>query len=120
MEQLPITFKGKGEVSGILFTQLFRFKDLCLYERSDRCWEIVKARQQKAASYVIAGRQISHEEREAYPTKEAWGLYEWCCGTLEKAIERYNEQAKAMEYNIVLKESMLVYPQKAEIKEEEK
>lgn len=108
MEILPTHFIGTGEVAGSVFVQLFRFKDLCLYERDGgRNYEVMKARYQPAKVQTIAGKKIEFKEKEIYPSKEGWGLYEYCCSSLERAIQRYNEQAKSMGYDIVLTKEML-------------
>jgi hypothetical protein len=110
MEKLAITFRGTGEVKGIIFTQLFRFEDLCLYERSDKEWEVIKVRPQKAKTQVIAGVTVNYAEKENYPRGESWGQFEYCCNSLERAIERFNQQAAWMGYSVVLSKEMLVYP----------
>lgn len=108
MELLPTQFTGTGEVAGSVFIQIFRFLNLCLYERDGGDhYEIVKARHQKAGSRIIAGKKVEYNEKEIYPKGESWGLYEYCCCDQPAAIRRYNQQAKAMGYDIVLTPEML-------------
>ncbi len=109
MEILATEFIGVGEVSGSVFKQLFRHKDLCLYSRdSGRHYEVMKARYQKASTIVKGGVTMELKEKERYPKGEDWGKYEYCCATLKDGIRRYNEQAVAMKYDIVLTEEMLL------------
>lgn len=108
MEILATEFIGVGEVAGVVFKQLFRFKDLCLYTRDNgRLYEVVRARYQKAGSTTMGGVKIEFKEKERYPKGEDWGKFEWCVNSLESAIERYNEQAASMKYEVVLTKEML-------------
>lgn len=77
MKTLEKVFMGTGEVKKILFTQLFRFKDLCLYERSDHCWEVIKARYQKAGTMKRGEVVVELQEKEIYPKGENWGVHDW-------------------------------------------
>ena len=109
MEKLPLEFNGKGEVAGSKFKQLFRFNDLCLYERiSGRTsYEIIKARKQKAKTAFVNGVKVEFKEKERYPSGNEWGTYEFCIQDLPTAIKRFNEQAKNFKYDVVLTEDML-------------
>jgi hypothetical protein len=108
MESLPIEFTGTGEVAGVVFKQLFRHLDLCLYSRDNgRLYEVIKARYQKAGSTMMGGVKVEFKEKERYPKGEDWGKYEWCVRSIEEGIEKYNAQAASMKYEVVLTKNML-------------
>jgi hypothetical protein len=107
MKTLEADFTGKGEVSGVRFIQLYRFEDLCLYSRSDNCWEVIRIRHQKAGIRKFKDKEIFYEEKEYYPKGEDWGTYEWACNSLDRGIDRFNEQAKTLGYEVVLTPDMI-------------
>jgi hypothetical protein len=86
---LQIEFRGKGEVSGVIFTQLKREGDICLYKRSDGYYEVIRARKQKEKTAIIDGNKVIFEEKEIYPTGESWGKFEWCTSNYGKALEYF-------------------------------
>lgn len=109
MEILATEFIGAGEVKGVVFKQLFRFKDLCLYSRDfGHLYEIVKARYQKAGTAVMGGVTVEMKEKERYPKGEDWGKYEYCCNSIGEALRRYNSQAAGMKYDVILTKDMLL------------
>ncbi len=108
MELLPIEFTGTGEVAGIVFKQLFRYKDLCLYSRSDNSYEVIKARPSKGGTFNLGGVMVDFVAKERYPTKGGWGAYEHYTKSLDKAIRLFNEQAATMkDYHVELKRDVL-------------
>ena len=80
-------FKGKGEVSGINFSQVKREGLWCLYKRSDGYYEVVKLQERQAGIGYFSGVKVEFKERESYPTGESWSLngHGACVRSLEKA-----------------------------------
>jgi len=107
MKTLEAQFTGKGEVSGIIFNRIFRFDDLCLYRRSDGCYEVIRIRIQKAGIRKFGDNEIFYEEKEYYPKGEDWGKFEWCCNDIGRATIRFNQQAESLNYNIKLNQKIM-------------
>jgi len=85
MKSLDKTFIGKGEVRGIIFTQVKETENGYIYKRSDELFEVFEKRTQKEGTKKYGGVEIHFEEKELYPTSNAFGKWAWCCSTLENA-----------------------------------
>lgn len=96
MEKLPTQFKGRGEVSGVMFYQLFRHGDICLYKRVDpdkfTSYEVIKVRQQEEKIAHFKGREpLKYEAKERYPTSNEWQSTERGTQVLQTAINYFNQ-----------------------------
>jgi hypothetical protein len=105
--RLPKRFVGSGEVKGVLFVQVFRFNDLCLYLRGNGYFEIIKARLRKRFFRTINGKSILYKEREHYPAGDYCKAYEKCTSIEVWAIQYFNNAAEYLGYEIRLNELML-------------
>ncbi len=78
MERLSESFTGIGEVKGVQFKQLFRYNDLCLYERTEiggsLSYEVVKARYQKAGLRTMGDKQFEQIEKGILPDQNNLGF----------------------------------------------
>ena len=92
IKQIDKVFKGRAEVKGVIFTQIKRKGMICIYERSDNCFEVVKLREQKARDIVLGGKKISLIDKELYPTGEGWEGK--CVNSLERAEEEFKKMIK--------------------------
>lgn len=104
MEKLATEFKGRGEVSGVMFTQLDRKGDICLYKRVDpdgfTAYEVIKAVKNKAMTAVIGGVTVEYQERETYPKGDRWGATEKTTTSLEQAKKYFQEISAEAEKKI--------------------
>lgn len=95
MEKLQLEFKGRGEVSGVMFYQIFRHENLCLYQRIDPdgfiSYEVIRPIYQKASTANFGGVEINYPEREKYPKGDQWGATERGTQLLHKAINYFNQ-----------------------------
>lgn len=111
MEKLPVEFKGRGEVSGVMFYQLFRHESLCLYRRveaeGDQGYEVIKAIENKEADYILSGKKVHVSAKETYPKAERWGTTERGTRSLVKAIDYFNQIAAYLGYAVTLTKEML-------------
>lgn len=101
MKTLERVFEGRGEVSGVVFTQIYRYNDYCIYKRSDGYYEVIRVRHQKASMRVINGTEVFYEEKERYPKGDEWEN-EYCCHSIEWAIKRFNQQMQRLNYGFTL------------------
>lgn len=92
MKNLPKQFEGKGEVRGILFTQLRREGLVCLFERSDGYYEVITLRLQKASIRLINGVKIEFQEKEIYPSGDSWNGK--CVKSKKYALELYQNMLR--------------------------
>lgn len=84
--ELPLKFEGKGEVKGFSFVQIKRSNTAYLYEISDTFgakWYEVFRRKENARFGTIT-----------YPKQKAFGVWAWCCKSLEKASQRFENLEK--------------------------
>jgi len=73
IKKLPKTFSGRGEVSGVEFTQIKANDKVFMYERSDGYFEVFK-------------RVINQQFKcESYPKCNSFGLWAWCFRNREQA-----------------------------------
>lgn len=82
MRELEKSFKGKGEVKGYNFTQMTLTDKAFLYEveRDGKFhYEVFKRVENNRFGCV------------SYPSSKSFGIWAWSCGTLKRALERFNE-----------------------------
>ena len=100
MEKLALEFKGRGEVSGVMFYQLKRDGDICIYKRVEPegtvSYEVIKSVANEAHDRVFGGVMVHLAAKESYPKAERWGRTERGTSSLEKA-EKYFEEICAAE-----------------------
>jgi hypothetical protein len=99
MKILPTKFKGKGEVRGIIFKQIFRIENICIYSRSDGNYETVRIRLQKQRSRVLNGNIYNYEEKEFYPKGKNWGPHEKCTQNFANIVRFFNQLADSLGYD---------------------
>jgi hypothetical protein len=88
MKLLSKKFIGKGEVSGVHFDQFFRIRDVCIYFRSGRLFEVIRVRlQQERKNINLGGVLVNFEARERYPKANEWSVHEICTHDIERALE---------------------------------
>ena len=88
MKKLPLSFIGKGEVSGVRFDQIFRQGNACIYFRNGRLFEVIRIRFQQAKKNVcLGGILIDFEARERYPKSSDWTTSDICTDNVEIALE---------------------------------
>jgi hypothetical protein len=82
--ELPLEFKGKGEVLGYNFKQVFNGNQWYIYQVSREGkvshFEVFKRQEHLAGGYAA-------ENYIAYPKSNAFGLWAWTSKTLEEANE---------------------------------
>ena len=95
MEKLALEFKGRGEVSGVMFYQLKREGSICIYKRVDpdgfTSYEVIKAVANEAHDRVFGGVTTHIAAKETYPKAERWGKTERGTQSLEKAEKYFAE-----------------------------
>jgi hypothetical protein len=82
MKALPITFSGRGEVKGFLFTQISVTDRGFLYEvdtSGGRHYEVFKKRENHRFGCI------------SYPTSHAFGIWAWTFSDINKAIIKLKE-----------------------------
>ena len=102
MKTVASEFIGKGEVKEILFRQVFRYKNICIYFRSDNHFEVIKIRVQETCSRLIKGKKINYQAKEVYPKAEKWGSHEKCCKELLSAVNAFNLLAYGLGYEFAI------------------
>lgn len=81
-----VKVNGTGGV-GITATQHGRDGNVCIYQRSDRPYEVFIV--QMAKEGEIMGKM--YPERETYPSNEDFGKTAWCFGDAEAAKSKFKE-----------------------------
>jgi len=75
MVSLKTQFEGIGEVRGVTFTQVDQTEKGFIYQRSDGYFEVFR-------------RKVNHRFNTiSYPKSKSFGVWAWCCSSLEKARE---------------------------------
>lgn len=88
MIKLEKTINGRGDVKGVIFTQVKETPLCYIYLRSDGLFEVFEKRTQKEMTTNINGQEIYFEEKELYPNSNAFGKWAWECTSLENAQNR--------------------------------
>lgn len=98
MKLLEKEFVGRGEVSGVQFTQLDRNGDICIYKRVDpdgfTAYEVIKVQKSKEMTANFGGISVHYEAKERYPKAEKWGSTKRTTTDIEKAYKYFNDFAK--------------------------
>ena len=82
IKQLQTTFIGKGQVKGFIFTQLKKSKYGYLYE----------VKTPYSTHYEVFKHKVNIQFNcISYPSDKSFGFWAWCCPTLERAIEKFEE-----------------------------
>jgi hypothetical protein len=88
-----IEFKGRASQKEFNFKQIRREGDVALFEKRDILqpeivyYEAIHIR--KFNAYSMGGVDFPAGER--YPSDREFGIYGWCCGSLELAEIRFEE-----------------------------
>lgn len=91
MIKLEKTIIGRGDVKGVIFTQVKETPFGFIYLRSDGIYEVFKKKVLKNEISVIKGKTVFFEEKEVYPKSKHFGISAWSCLTYEKALNRLKE-----------------------------
>lgn len=79
--ELPEIFKGSGDVSGVIFTQIeFNKKEgYYVYERNDGVWEIFERRVIPLSGFrASAEKYKGYTHFVKYPSSSDFGKWAWC------------------------------------------
>jgi hypothetical protein len=82
MQDLKLSFLGKGQVKGFIFTQKNKSEKAYLYEvntGNSIHYEVFKKRINKQFNCI------------SYPSDKAFGLWAWSCTKLERANEIFEQ-----------------------------
>ena len=86
LKELSAEFIGTGEVKGDKFEQVKRSEFGYIYRRifkdGGECYEVFKRVENKQFNTV------------SYPKSKSFGVWAWCCSTLDKAEKRFNTFGK--------------------------
>lgn len=98
---LKTQFNGKGDTKGETFTQLEKNNEYALYKRTNDedgaiiCYEIFKRKiSDIPPKWKDAPQWAQYDKMEVYPSNEHFGIWAWCCRTLESV-----EKIKKMHFN---------------------
>ena len=83
MKELQKTFEGKGEVKGVIFTQLKANEYAYIYGRTDGYYEVFKRIENKQFNCI------------SYPKSTSFGIWAWCCSNLQDAEKKFIELSRA-------------------------
>ena len=101
MKELDTEFQGTGEVSNFTFKQIASSERAYVYEISDvnnnRHYETFERRIRQKSETVIAGRNVSFDEKVLYPKSGNFGDWAWCFMSKESAMRQYEELNKRKE-----------------------
>lgn len=87
MKHLPEIVKPKGVgIPGLTAKLLKRDGKVCLYERTDNCYELFIV--QVSPAVETFGKK--YPEREVYPGNEDFGRTAWCYTHLDIALKRFD------------------------------
>ena len=93
------TGSGYGNYEARLMTQVKRENNVAMYSRTiqktgvQEGWEVFKFKFIKAGTQLPGG-QVEKEDREQYPSDNAFGRHAWHVSTLDRANELFNELLK--------------------------
>lgn len=83
MKELPLTFEGKGEMKGYVFTQLIKGEKAYIYRAYHQEEDIEHYE-------VFERKENAYFQCISYPKSHHFGQWAWCILTKEKALEKYN------------------------------
>jgi hypothetical protein len=78
-KELPLEFRGTGEVRGFTFVQV---------EKSDKGY-IYEVLDSGRLHYEVFRRKVNQFGGVSYPKAKSFGLWAWSTRSLEKALEYY-------------------------------
>ena len=85
-------FVGNKEVNNDTFTQVFKNNEFYIYKRGKYLFEVFE-RKTVPLCVNFANRIYSETERkEVYPKTKDFGVWAWCCGTIENAMKYVNQK----------------------------
>jgi len=83
MQELQVTFTGRGETKGFLFSQYAKSNEGYIYRvdtpEGNTHYEVFKRKENTQYGCI------------SYPTAKAFGIWAWTCKTLELAENKFNE-----------------------------
>lgn len=94
MKELEKEFIGTGSVKGFVFKQIKFNGNVYLYEvntSSSIHYEVFERKESKGGTSVIGGVEVTFEPKVLYPSDNAFGVWAYCCNTIEKANYRFDE-----------------------------
>lgn len=91
MIKLNKTIIGRGDVKGVIFTQIKETPLGYIYLRSDGIYEVFKKQVLKQRTLFFNDKPVIFEEKEVYPKSKNFGISAWSCLTYEKALNRLKE-----------------------------
>lgn len=87
MKELQKEFVGTGEVKGDKFSQVKQSEFAYIYRRifndGGECYEVFRRRENKQFNTV------------SYPKSKSFGIWAWCCSSLEMAENKFNSINKS-------------------------
>ena len=90
MKELQREFVGTGEVKGDKFSQVKQSEFAYIYRRifndGGECYEVFRRRENKQFNTV------------SYPKSKSFGIWAWCCSSLERAEKKFEEVNKMFGY----------------------
>ena len=84
-------FIGKGEVKGVEFKQVFANERFYIYQRGLHLFEVFERKTTPLCIDFAKKTYSDTDSKEIYPKSNNFGVWAWCCGSLEKAMERVTE-----------------------------
>lgn len=111
MKKLELEFKSNADQTGLqTFKQIKRTADVALYQRVTKdgrtfAYEVFVVKVIKAGTVFAKGAAPTKEDQESYPGKAAFGRYAYCCKTLERAEQFFDELVKRVNDKNALVES---------------
>ena len=83
LRNIPQYFEGKGEVKGFAFTQIKKCENAYLFQVKTPF---------NTTHYEVFKHKINKQYGNvSYPKSKSFGVWAWCCNTLEQAERRYSE-----------------------------
>lgn len=98
MKKLENEFIGSGDVSGKIFRKVNEDSSMYIYGILDSSgkdisyYEVFERRVSRGGDRIINGVDVHFEERELYPTSNAFGVWAWCCGSYDRALEVFTNR----------------------------
>lgn len=88
--KLPFQFTQRGDQ----FTRVFETDDFYIYQRNHSNVEYFEVFKRKTVRCFDFETLIpTGEHKEVYPRDESFGLWAWCCRSLERAMEHIKSKA---------------------------
>jgi hypothetical protein len=99
MKAIPETFDGKGEVSGYVFERVDSNEKALIYKRTDTIsgavsYEVFKRKTYNGGTAIIGGVEVTYSPKERYPKSKDFGVWAWCFGNEELALNKFRAISK--------------------------